>query len=736
MEIYLDYNATTPIDEEVAGAMKPFIDQYFGNPSSMHQFGIEAKKAVEKARKQVAKLIGCQSHEIIFTSGGTESNNYAIKGAAYAQRSKGNHIITSKTEHPAVTEVCKHLENKGFSVTYLPVDEYGLIRLDDLKKAIRRETILITIMHANNEIGTVQPVEEIAETAKGHKILFHTDAAQSTGKIPVDVKQTGVDLLSVAGHKLYGPKGIGALYIREGVHLEKLIHGADHERNMRAGTENVIEIAGLGKACEVARRDLSKNSEIMKETRDMLHQQLEKNIPDIKLNGHPEKQLPNTLSVSFPNIEANILLNELSDRGIAASAGAACHTDNIDVSAVLQAIGLEEQYAMGTLRFSTGKYTTREEIKECARIIIDAVSRMKAGSEETVQADSGRIKLTHYTQGMGCACKLRPQELEKLLSKIPVTDDPNILADTRTSDDAAVYKITGEVAIVQTLDFFTPIVDNGYDFGAIAAANALSDLYAMGAIPLFGLNIVGFPSKRLPISLLQEILEGARDKAREAGINILGGHTVDDHEPKYGMVVTGRVHPKKIWRNSGAREGDSLILTKSIGTGILATALKRGFAGEEIRRKLTASMSALNKTTAEIIRKYPVHACTDVTGFGLLGHLSEMTTPEKINAELYANQVPVIEETWEFAGGGIIPGGTRDNLSFLQNKTHWDENISQTEQLVLSDAQTSGGLLFAIPAECEDQIISDLHQAGIKQACKIGRFTKCDTGIITIKKDV
>ncbi|MCF8335770.1 MAG: selenide, water dikinase SelD [Bacteroidales bacterium] len=733
MDIYLDYNATTPIDKEVAGTMKPFINQYFGNPSSMHQFGIETKKAVEKARKQVAELIGCQAHEIVFTSGGTESNNYAIKGIAFANRSKGNHIITSETEHPAVTEVCEYLKDKGFFVTYLPVDEYGLIRLDDLKEAIKRETILITIMHANNEIGTIQPVEEIAQMAKVHNIIFHTDAAQSIGKIPVDVKEIGVDLLSIAGHKLYGPKGIGALYIREGVHLEKLIHGADHERNLRAGTENVIEIAGLGKACEVAKRDLAQNSKTMQETRDLMHQKLKEKLPDIKLNGHPEKRLPNTLSVSFPNIEANILLNELSDKGIAVSAGAACHTDNIDVSPVLKAIGLEEHYAMGTLRFSTGKYTTEEEINNSAQSVIETVSRMKSGGE-AVKTDSGQIKLTHYTEGGGCACKLRPQELEKLLSNIPITNDPNILTDTRTADDAAVYKITDDTAIVQTLDFFTPIVDNGYDFGAIAAANALSDLYAMGAIPLFGLNIVGFPSNRLPISLLQEILNGAREKAQEAGINILGGHTIDDHEPKYGMVVTGRVHPEKIWRNSGAREGDSLILTKAIGTGILATALKKGLANEEIRRKLTASMGELNNKTAGIIKNYPVHACTDVTGFGLLGHLSEMTLPEKINAEIYADKIPVIPEVWEFAGADIFPGGTRNNLSFLQNKTDWGDRISQTEQHILCDAQTSGGLLFAVSPEYEKQIISDLHRAGIKQASIIGKFKGYDTGIITIKK--
>lgn len=734
MEVYLDYNATTPIDDEVAGAMKPFIDRCFGNPSSMHQFGIEAKKAVEKARKQVADLIGCRPHEIVFTSGGTESNNYALKGIALACRSNGRHIITSQTEHPSITEVCKYLENNGFSITYLPVDKYGMIRMDDLKSAMQRDTIMISIMHANNEIGTIQPIEEIAQTAKKYKICFHTDAAQSTGKIPVDVKKTEVELLSVAGHKLYGPKGIGALYIKEGIQLEKLIHGADHERNLRAGTENVIEIAGLGKACETAKRDMKKNVKNMKETRDLLFQKLKKSFPDIKLNGHPEKRLPNTLSVSFPNIKANILLNELSDKGIAASAGAACHTDSINVSQVLRSIGLEEKYAMGTLRFSTGKYTNREEINYSARIIIDAVTGMQYNRKETVKAESGEIKLTHYTEGGGCACKLRPQELEKLLTAIPVSGDPDILVDNRTSDDAAVYKITDETAIVQTLDFFTPIVDNPYDFGAIAAANALSDLYAMGATPLFGLNIVGFPSSRLPISILQEILKGARDKAKEAGINILGGHTIDDQEPKYGMVATGRVHPEKIWKNSGAREGDSIILTKPIGTGILATAQKRGLIDEAVQKKLTATMSELNSTTAGIMCNYPVHACTDVTGFGLLGHLSEMTTPERINAEIYTNHVPVIPEVWEFSGAGIIPGGTRNNLSFLEDKTVWGEGLSLTEKFILCDAQTSGGLLFAVAEKYESQIISDLHHAGITQASKIGRFTSFDTGIISIKK--
>ena len=260
LPIYLDYNATTPIDREVAEAMKPFLDELFGNPSSSHEFGVRTRKAVETARKQVAGLIGCSPQEIIFTSGGTESNNFAIKGVALANRHKGNHIITTSIEHPAVIEVCKYLASNGFRITYLPVDEFGWVDPDNVKKAITSETILITVMHANNEVGTIQPIEEIGEIARMQQVIFHTDAAQSVGKINVDVNRMKVDLLSIAGHKLYAPKGIGALYIRKGVKLEKLIHGADHEMNQRAGTENILEISGLGKACEIAKRDLEKNS--------------------------------------------------------------------------------------------------------------------------------------------------------------------------------------------------------------------------------------------------------------------------------------------------------------------------------------------------------------------------------------------------------------------------------------------------------------------------------------------
>lgn len=733
MEIYLDYNATTPIDQEVSKTMKPYLTHYFGNPSSMHRFGTETKKAIEKARKQVAAFINCKPYEIVFTSGGTEANNYALKGLAFAQQHKGNHIITSQIEHPAIIEVCRYLESKGFEVSYISVDKDGLVDISELKDTIRSETILISIMHANNEIGTIQPIQEIAQIAHQHNVYFHTDAAQSAGKIPVDVQKDEVDLLSLAGHKLYAPKGVGALYIKEGVKLEKLIHGADHERNLRAGTENVLELVGLGKACEIARQNLDKNQKFMKETRDLLYDRMKQHLPDIKLNGHIVKRLPNTLSVSFPGVEANLIVNELAEKGIAVSAGAACHTDNIDVSAVLKAIDLEEYYAMGTIRFSSGKYTSREEIEAASEIVIETVKKLRSSSlEQQTTTETKEYRLTQYTQGMGCACKLRPQELEKILMKIPQSADPNILIDTSNSDDAAVYKISEDIAIVQTLDFFTPIVDDPYTFGAIAATNALSDIYAMGAAPLFALNIVGFPSSRLPAQVLEEILRGAHDKTKEAGISIIGGHTIDDPEPKYGMVVTGKVAPKKILSNANAQPGDVIILTKPIGTGILSTAVKRGLAEPVQIKELNNLMTTLNKDAAEVMKKHPVNACTDVTGFGLLGHLNEMTTASKVGAEVYLKKIPLLDGTLEHAGANLIPGGTYDNLDFIRNKLNWEEGISEIQKLTLCDAQTSGGLLISLPEKYKNGILNELKVSGFAKTSIIGTFKQTKNNIIQI----
>ncbi|HQP32081.1 MAG TPA: aminotransferase class V-fold PLP-dependent enzyme, partial [Deltaproteobacteria bacterium] len=329
--IYLDYNGTTPLDPEVIAAMRPFLEEDFGNPSSSHWYGIRPKQAVEAARRQVASLLGCLPEEIVFTSGGTESNNHAIKGLARALKDKGRHIVTSAIEHPAVLEVCRSLESEGFETTYVAVDGQGMLDPGEVARALRPDTILVSIMHANNEVGTVQPIAAIAELARSRGIAVHTDAAQSLGKIPVDVAALGVDLLSMAGHKLYAPKGIGALYVRTGLALEKFCHGAGQEKGRRAGTENVMGIVGLGKACELAGRDLAGCMARMRGLRERLHRGITRRMGDVRLNGHPDQRLPNTLSLSFKGLAANRLLEEIGLE-VAASAGAACHADSVAVS--------------------------------------------------------------------------------------------------------------------------------------------------------------------------------------------------------------------------------------------------------------------------------------------------------------------------------------------------------------------------------------------------------------------
>ncbi len=376
--IYLDYNATTPHDPEVIEAMRPYLEEHFGNPSSSHWYGRKAREAVEKARSQVAALLNCAPGEIVFTSGGTESNNYAIRGIALARRSQGRHIITSQVEHPAVTNVCERLQREGFEITFLPVDEHGLVSVAALEKAIRPDTILITLMHANNEVGTIQPVAEAARLAKSRDIVFHTDAAQSAGKIPTDVNALGVDLLSIAGHKLYAPEGVGALYVRTGLVLDRLMDGAGQEGARRPGTENVLEVVGLGKACEIALRDLVTNRAQMQRTRNRLEGGLRERVPRLKVNGHPGNRLPNTLSVSVHGVDANVLLGVIEEK-VAASAGAACHSGQVRVSHVLLAMHVLEEWARGTLRFSTGRMTSESDIDAAVAVVADAVERLRAG---------------------------------------------------------------------------------------------------------------------------------------------------------------------------------------------------------------------------------------------------------------------------------------------------------------------------------------------------------------------
>ena len=359
--IYLDYNASTPIDPAVTAVMQPLLEEGYGNPSSGHWASAPAKAALDEARSRVAALLGCTAAEIVFTSGGSEANNLALKGLFYQRGDRPSHVITSQIEHPATLEPCRFLERLGATVTYIPVDESGLVDPDDIRKAISKETFLISVMHANNEVGTIQPIPDIAKIARAHGVLLHTDAAQSVGKIPTRVDELGVDLLSVAGHKVYAPKGIGALYVRRGITVEPLIHGAGHEDGRRAGTESALLAAALGKACEIAQSwtDMPE----VRQLRDQFWQRLRTVFGNqVVLIGHPEQRLPNTLNVSFiGRIGADILARMPA---IAASTGSACHSGQIASSPVLKAMRVTPERGLGAVRFSLGRSTTQEEVEE------------------------------------------------------------------------------------------------------------------------------------------------------------------------------------------------------------------------------------------------------------------------------------------------------------------------------------------------------------------------------------
>lgn len=375
----MDHAATTPTDNEVVKAMEPYFTQKYGNPNSIHSFGQEARKVVEEARKKVAHLIGANPSEIIFTGGGTESDNFAIKGIAWANQKKGNHIITSKIEHHAVLHSCQFLEKHGFRVTYLPVDKYGLIDPEDVKKAITDQTILVTIMYANNELGTIEPIKEIVKVVKGAGIYFHTDSVQTVGHIPIDVNDLGIDMLSMSGHKLYGPNGVGVLYLRKGTRIDSLIDGGSQEKNRRAGTENVAGIVGMGKAAELAEKRLVQGEEdkIIK-LRDRLIKDIAEKIDHVHLNGHPTKRLPGNVNFCFEFIEGESMLLNLDMEGVAASSGSACTSGSLEPSHVLLAIGLPPEIAHGSLRLTLGKDNTEEEVEYVIGILPKIIEKLRA----------------------------------------------------------------------------------------------------------------------------------------------------------------------------------------------------------------------------------------------------------------------------------------------------------------------------------------------------------------------
>jgi selenium donor protein len=618
----------------------------------------------------------------------------------------------------------------------------------------------------------------------------------------------GVDMLSLAGHKFYAPKGIGVLYCRRGIKLSRMLHGAEHEQGMRAGTENIMGIAGIGKAAELVSREFgganaaltatshepqaisheffqaapNRSAVTVKDLRDRLHHSISEVFPLSRLNGHPVKRLPNTLSLGFRGQDASVLLNEW--KGLAASAGAACHAGLETISAVLLAMNVPREYALGTIRFSLGRMTTAKDIETATGIITEWAGRKQGsvifhampfaardskedgpeikrteaqddpGHREFRHMDSpvnplstddlaaaerplppeagppGGIRLTAFTHSLGCACKIKPQSLEKILKAIPVPDDKSVLVGTETSDDAAVYLFSRNKAIVQTVDFIPPVVDDPYHYGAIASANALSDVYAMGGKPLFALSIVAFPEKLIPYEVLGEIIRGATDKVREAGISIIGGHSIEDEEPKFGLVVCGEVNPGKIWKNSTPRSGDVLVLTKPLGTGIITTAIKRKYAGEAAAAEAVAVMSTLNKYAAEILMKYDVHACTDITGFGLLGHLKEMLSAGNLDAEISWQTVPLLTEAMNYAVAGMIPGGTRNNLEFVKKHLRIRDDVPALVKILFSDAQTSGGLLVSLPEEDAMKALPELARRGIVQAGMIGRVVPGDSSIV------
>ncbi len=390
--IYLDNNATTPVDRRVLDAMLPYFCEKFGNPASIHhRFGWEASDAVEKARVQVADMIGSTPEEIIFTSGATEADNLAIKGIARLLAEKGKHIVTCKTEHKAVLDVCKWLESQGYEITYLPVDKYGVVDIDLLSESIRKDTILVSIMAANNETGTIAPIEMIGTICKSKGVLFHTDATQAFGKIPIDVEQMGIDLLSLSAHKIYGPKGIGALYVRRKnprVRCEPIIHGGGHERGMRSGTLNVPGIVGLGEASEIAKSQMEEDANRLRKLRDKLYRSLSEQLEGVTLNGHPEERLPNTANISFAWVEGEALMLGISE--IAVSSGSACTSSSLEPSHVLRAMGVLDVLAHNSIRFSLGRFNTSDEIDYVIKRVVEEVNRLRELSPLYEMAKQGK----------------------------------------------------------------------------------------------------------------------------------------------------------------------------------------------------------------------------------------------------------------------------------------------------------------------------------------------------------
>ncbi|RKY47167.1 MAG: selenide, water dikinase SelD [Candidatus Neomarinimicrobiota bacterium] len=684
--IYLDYNATTPLIEPVKRAMLETLDE-FGNLSSSHWYEVRAKRILENAREKIASLINCDPEEIIFTSSGSESNNLAIKGVAL--KFKKGHIITFAIEHPSVLNVCEFLKKEGFRITFVGVGQNEIVDPDDVRKSISTDTILISIMLANNEVGTIQPMEEIAKIAGEYGIPLRIDASQAIGKINVDVQKLGAFLLTVAGYKIYALKGVGILFVRKRFETEPIIHGGRQEFGLRSGIENILEIAGLGAAAEYLRENIKEIPMKLFTLKEKFWSSLRKELPPVEINGHFEKSLPNTVNVHFPGASSDLLFSEI--------------------------------YC--SVRFSLGILITEEEIEKAVSIISRGYRKLASGIEKlTKNASSG--KLRRFSHRLGCACKISSATLGEALEDFSAIHNLQALIGYENLDDGCAYKIDEDRAIVSTVDFFISIVDDPYIFGMIAVSNALGDIYAMGGEPFFGMNIVAFPEERFSFDVLREILKGAHDKAQEAGAVIIGGYTIGDIELKYGLAVNGLVNPSKILRNNTPCEGDILILTKPIGTGILSTAMKRGILDRETRDLLVETMTELNKGAPEVVKDYPVTPCTDVTGFGLIGHLYGMVRNSEKSAIIDYEKVPHIPGVTKYARLSNIPEDTYENWRFLDDKVHWKEGLSKIEKAILFDAQISGGLLFTVSENYSEQIVSCLRENGVRSASAIEQIVR------------
>ena len=600
-----------------------------------------------------------------------------------------------------------------------------------MAKATANDTALVTIIHAQNEIGTLQPVAEIVRQVQSVGALIHTDAAQSIGKVVVDVNKLGVDLLSIAGHKLYAPKGTGALYVRRGVKLPPLLVGASQERGLRPGTENVAYIVALGEACRLASMTLEKASQQMAFAANHFFRTLQQNIPEIALVGHPTERLPNTLNVLFPGVRS-------STSGILSRCfrfervGLPCRQRR--ASAILLALGIPREKALGTMRLSLGRSTTIEDVSTAAARLywaLPATVGTRAGPRKGESMNvMQQIRLSHLSHGGGCGCKLAPSVLQQLLSNHPTaTPYKQLLVGLETGDDAAVWQLDNGTCIIATTDFFMPMVDDPYDFGRIAASNAISDVYAMGGSPIMALAILGMPVDKIPPEMVRRILEGGASVCSAAGIPVAGGHSIDSPEPIYGLAVIGISSKANIRRNSDAKAGDRLILTKALGVGVYSAAFKKNALSRAAYDEFIASTTLLNRVGTRLGEDPDVHAMTDVTGFGLLGHALEIARGSNMTVRIDPSRLPYLKDAATLAQNGFVTGASGRNWKSYDTSVTLPAGTPDWQRQLFCDPQTSGGLLVSCAPAHADELLKTIVAAGYPDAKNIGYVTDGKPGV-------